>query len=272
MFDSPTNPPSGEDFHRGLAALNFAVQNLDREGPEVAYFQRIIERHPGPALDAGCGTGRLLRRYLKAGLDVDGCDISPDLLSMCRRTAESEGLSPNLYEQATFQLNLPRTYDTIFLCGVFGLGGTRQHDLEAMRRLYRHLNDGGTLAISLEPGWIAEPTAWKLCAERDAQLPTAWGERGWTPTPQGDKLWGQLRIVSVDPLGQSSVIEIRNELEHDGEIVASELHVLVQRWYGMYEMIAMLETAGFHNITVEGDYTPMQVTADHETHVYLAKR
>ena len=272
MFADAATPPSGQDFHRGLAALNFDIHNQDDTSPEVPYFQGIIERHSGPALDAGCGTGRLFRAYLKAGLDVDGSGISPDLLSICRARAESDGLSPKLYEQSIADLDLPRTYDTIFMCGVFGLGGTRADDVEALRRANRHLNDGGTLAISLEPGWVAEPEVWRLCAQPDAQPPAPWGENGWTPTPEGDKLWGQLRIASLDPLEQSSVLEIRNELEHDGKIVASELYVLVQRWYGTHEMIAMLEAAGFHDIAVQGDYTPVPVTTDHETHVSLATK
>jgi SAM-dependent methyltransferase len=272
VFTDSTKPPPNEDFHRGLAALNFDIHNLEPSGPEVAYFQAMIERRSGPALDAGCGTGRLLRAYLKAGLDVDGSDISPDLLSICRRRAEEEGLSPNLYEQSMSELDLPRTYDTIFVCGAFGLNGTRADDLEALRRFYRHLNDGGTLALTMEAGWVAEPEVWRLCADPNAELPVPWGERGWKLTPDGDKLWGQLRIVSIDPLEQSSVIEIRNELERDGETVASETHVLVQRWYGMHEMIEMLKGTGFSDVSVEGDYLHVPVTVDHETQIYIAQK
>jgi 2-polyprenyl-3-methyl-5-hydroxy-6-metoxy-1,4-benzoquinol methylase len=38
-----------------------------------------IERNGPPALDADCGTGRLSFPFLRAGLDVDGSDVSPDL-------------------------------------------------------------------------------------------------------------------------------------------------------------------------------------------------
>jgi len=60
---------------------------------EVPYFQRYIERGGGPALDVACGTGRLLLPYLRAGLDVDGCDVSPDMIELCRAKAAREGLS-----------------------------------------------------------------------------------------------------------------------------------------------------------------------------------
>ena len=78
------------DFHRGLAAVLFDVVNRD-DAPEVAYYRGVIERGGEPALDAGCGPGRLLCQYLRAGLDVDGCDISPDMLELCRSAGRVGG-------------------------------------------------------------------------------------------------------------------------------------------------------------------------------------
>ncbi len=68
---------TSQTWHYGLVARYWAEHNTD--GPEIAYFQRQIERYGQPALDAGCGTGRLLIPCLRAGLAVDGCDVSPVL-------------------------------------------------------------------------------------------------------------------------------------------------------------------------------------------------
>src|SRR4030095_9736370 len=81
-----------QPWHYGLIAKWWAEFNTS--GPEIAYFQRFIEENGEPALDAVCGTGRLLVPYLQAGLDVDGSDISPDMLAHCRGRAEREGFSP----------------------------------------------------------------------------------------------------------------------------------------------------------------------------------
>ena len=35
------------------------------------------------ALDLGCGTGRLLVPLVQTGLDLDGCDVSLDMLALC---------------------------------------------------------------------------------------------------------------------------------------------------------------------------------------------
>src|SRR5438067_11430961 len=79
------------------------------------FFREMIERSGQPALDVGCGTGRLLLDYLAQGLDVDGVDNSPEMLAICRRKAAELGLRPSLYQQAVEELALPRTYGTIFV-------------------------------------------------------------------------------------------------------------------------------------------------------------
>src|SRR6476469_9656769 len=134
-----------ETWHYGMAAQWWSEFNND--GPDIPYFQGIIERYGQPALDVACGTGRLLIPYLRAGLDVDGCDISPDMLAYCRDKAKREGFEPHLYHTAMHELDVPRKYKTIYLCGSFGIGGVRSHDWEAVRRFYEHLEPGGVLAF-----------------------------------------------------------------------------------------------------------------------------
>jgi SAM-dependent methyltransferase len=71
-----------QTWHYGIVAQHWAeFQNYSVDGPEIAYYQKLLKRFGQPALDAGCGTGRMLLPYLRAGLDVDGCDISPDMLA-----------------------------------------------------------------------------------------------------------------------------------------------------------------------------------------------
>ncbi len=98
-----------QTWHYGIVAQHWAeFQNYSVDGPEIAYYQKFIEREGQPALDVACGTGRLLLPYLQAALDVDGCDISPDMLALCQKNAEREGFSPNLYAQAMHELALTR--------------------------------------------------------------------------------------------------------------------------------------------------------------------
>jgi ubiquinone/menaquinone biosynthesis C-methylase UbiE len=139
MQDAP------QTWHYGLIAKWWSEFNDDFRPHEVPYFQRYIERGGQPALDVACGTGRLLLPYLRVGLDVDGCDVSADMIDLCREKATRERLSPALFVQAMHKLDPPRRYKTIFVCGAFGLGSTREQDFEALRRFHEFLEPEGTL-------------------------------------------------------------------------------------------------------------------------------
>src|SRR5207248_3112630 len=125
-----------QTWHYGLVAKWWSEFNTG--GPEIDYYRRFIEDGGEPALDVACGTGRLLLPWLRSGLDVDGCDVSADMIALCREQATRDGLSPTLFVQAMHELDPPRSYRTIFVCGAFGLGSDRRRDLEALRRFHEH--------------------------------------------------------------------------------------------------------------------------------------
>ena len=129
-------------WHHGLVARWWAEFNL--ETPELGFFQPLVEAGQ-PALDLGCGAGRLLAPLLEAGLDVDGCDGSADMVERCRQRLQRDGLATSLHVQAMHELVLPRRYRTILVCGSFGLGGCQLErvqlegsvEIGACRRLRR---------------------------------------------------------------------------------------------------------------------------------------
>jgi SAM-dependent methyltransferase len=260
-------------WHHGIVARWWAEFNVG--GPEISYFQKFIEDDGQPALDLACGTGRLLVPYLRAGLDVDGCDISSDMLALCRERAEAQGLSPTLFAQPMHELELPRRYRTIVVCGGFGLGGNREQNLESLRRIYEHLEPGGLLLLDNETPY-ADAGLWRhwLKEERQA-LPKPWRELG-----DGDRRQGsdgaeyelRSRIVELDPLAQSVTLEMRADMWRDGQHVAAEEHVLRMSLYFTHELAALLERAGFTDVSLRGDYRDEQPTSDTEFVVFRAKK
>lgn len=260
-----------QTWHYGLVARYWA-ECIEEGGQDVDYFRQVIETHGQPALDVGCGTGRLLLSYLRAGLDVDGSDISPDMIAFCREKATQEGFSPQLYAQASHELDLSRSYKTIIVCGSFGIGGQRHQDVEALRRFYDLLEPGGVLALDQHL-----PDSWKYWKKEDRQqLPEEWPP---LPPPEagnrlrdGSQLDIGARTVAFDRLELVKTMEMRALLWREGELVEEEIHPLKTRIYLKNEMLMMLEQAGFRHIQVQGDHTGEEATAEHGVLVFIAQK
>jgi SAM-dependent methyltransferase len=257
-------------WHYGVVARWWAEFNTT--GPEIAYFRRYVEAGQ-PALDLACGTGRLLLPYLRAGLDVDGTDVSPDMLALCREAAERDGLSPNLYAQPKHELELPRRYRTIFMCGALGVGSTRAEDMQALERVYDHLEPGGTFVLDNEVPY-AEGQGWEYWQEgARAQLPRP-------RRPPGPRRAGadgaeyelRSRLVHVDPLEQRLTMEMQAFMWRDGELVAEEQHELALTLYFRDEIVLMLERAGFVDVTVAAALTDALPTGADDFLVFTARR
>ena len=64
--------------------------------------------------------GEVTTTYLQEGFNVQGVDISGDMLSVCRQHAKSMVLDPVLYEQQMQQSDLPDRFNAIYIpCGGF---------------------------------------------------------------------------------------------------------------------------------------------------------
>lgn len=258
-----------QTWHHGLMAQWWANFSLD--APEAPYFQALIERAGQPALDLCRGTGRVLLPLLQAGLDVDGCDLSPDMLALCSERAAREGFAPHLYEQATHELDLPRRYGTIYICDSFGIGGQRAQDAEGLRCCYQHLAPGGTLVFNHYLPYDSREEWQHWLPEQRVRLPQAWSEPTRRQTANGDEFELRMRIAAFDPLEQRQTREMRITLLRDGTVMAVEERAILLNGYFYYEVLAMLAQAGFTNITVTGAYSDAPLTAD-DTHVMFVAR
>lgn len=259
-----------QTWHYGVMARYWAENNTT--GPEIAYFQQQIEKNGQPALDAGCGTGRLLIPFLRSGLDVDGVDVSEDMLAYCKQTAEREGFSPRLYRQALHELNLPRQYQTIVACGVFGIGVSREQDFTALQRFYQHLAPGGLLLLEAYMPYGDEKVwpLWRKEARRS--LPEPWPEYVGK-NPDDDREYDLFyRLVAVDPLEQRTVGEMRMLLYRDKQIVEDKTYTLTSNYYFRNEMRMLLEQAGFRIEAEKGDWTEADASADHDVIVFFARK
>lgn len=262
-----------ETWHYGIVARYWAEFNND--GPEIPFFRAQIERFGQPALDVPCGTGRLLLPYLRAGLDVDGCDVSGDMLALCRDKAEAEGLAPpRLYEQAMHDLDLPRRYRTLIVCGGFGLGADRARDLQSLRRFHAHLEPGGALLLDhhLPYGSLAQWAMWPLGRRRELPEPWPEGPVGRRRAADGSEYELHARTLALDPFEQTATLEMRAALWRDGKRLGQETMVLREGLYFKNELGMLLEQAGFTVAAIRGGYSERAATAEDDVLVFECRK
>ena len=242
-------PMNETDYEfRGLKAATWDVLRGDTShwGDRVT-FREIIERHGQPALDVGCATGRLLLDYLAAGIDIDGVDLSPEMIALCRAKAEARGLTPTIYQQAMEELDLPRRYRAILVpSSTFQLITGAEAARGAMRRFFDHLLPGGALAMPFMTLWReGDPTE------------TDWGEPRERVRPEDGATVRRWARAWYDPAAQLEHTEDRYEIVRDGVVIASETHRRspATRWYTHDQMRELYREVGFVDVQLTREWS-----------------
>jgi SAM-dependent methyltransferase len=260
-----------QTWHYGLMARWWA--EFATGGPEIDFFRRYVEAGQ-PALDVACGTGRLLVPFVEAGLDVDGVDVSADMLAHCAAAAARIDRHPTLFCQPIHELQTPRRYRTVYVCGGFGIGGSRAEDLEGLRRMRDVLEPGGLLAIDVEMPYADADTWACWTADGRSQLPEP-----EAPLPErrrrasdGCEYASAMRLVGLDPVAQQGTRETQIWQWRDDVLAATERYTLTENLYLPHELELLLELVGFVDIEGVGGYHGGPPTAADTFLVYLARR
>jgi len=239
--------------YKGLMAQSWDLLRGDTsKSPDRLFYLKLIQTVGQPVLDVGCGAGRLLLDYLAQGIDIDGVDNSPDMLSLCRGKAAKLGLAPTLYQHYMETLSLPRQYRTIIVpSSTLQLVIDPAMAVQSLQQLAAHLLPGGIVVASFMTVWKAgDPLSreWEQSAVRE--------EDGATFRRIG-RYW-------YDVVSECTDTEDRYQVLIDDQIVAEEVHRRspALRSYTQAQARAIFESAGFNPIKLNSAFTFDPAKAD----------
>ena len=104
----------------------------------------------GRVLELGCGTGELAKRLTKAGLEVTGIDLSPEMIEVAKKK-KIEGLTT-----AVWDMRIPYIQDSqdfsavVSLCDSMNYLLKRSDVLLTFKAAYEKLCDGGIFVFDLK--------------------------------------------------------------------------------------------------------------------------
>ncbi len=257
--------PEPEYEYHGLMAQTWDLFRGDTSTWEDrVFYLDLIHASGQPVLDVGCGTGRLLLDYLSQGIDIDGVDISPEMLEQCQRKAELLGLTPTLYESGMENLNLPRPYMTILVpSSSFQLVVDGSMAKIVMERFFTHLLPGGILAMPFMQEW-----------KKGTPLSSGWKITGEKVRPEDGafiRCWTHTRF---DPKTQLQHMKSRYEIIKDGKTIAIENHVRSPsfRQYTQEQAKILYVGAGFTDVIIVRGFTHQPASDEDDIFTIIGKR
>lgn len=226
------------------SSLSSEVYDLDKpigsSFGDIEYYLERLASCKGRILEPATGTGRMLVPLLEKGHQVDGFDISEEMLEVCRTNCEERGLAPNLFNAKMESFSIEARYAAIVIpTGTFLLLHERENSLQALRNFYGHLETEGRLIVDLHV-----PSNIQL----EKTLTRTW------QAVNGDTLTVESKKIEVDWIQQYFVSQGRYERWRDGRLVETELERYPMRWYGVEEFKAILEKVGFNDISISAGY------------------
>ena len=224
--------------------LSSEVYDLDKyiglSFGDVEFYSERLAACKGKILEPGVGTGRILIPLLEKGLDVDGFDVSAEMLDICRNNCEQKGLQPKLFEGNMESFTLDTKYEAIIVpTGTFLLLHKRDDSIKALQNFREHLSDGGRLIID-------------IFLQTDLSVDNI-STRTWQPE-KDEMITLESKIVDVDHINQHTISHNRYEKWRNGELIQTELEQFPLRWYGIEEFKMLLEQVGFEDIVISADY------------------
>jgi SAM-dependent methyltransferase len=230
------------------AELHDAFWEAEDEGSEVALMADFLKKFPGPTLEVGAGSGRLMFPLVEMGLPVEGLELSPDMIELGKIRAAAITIPPVVHLGDMESWQDGRKFAAL-LAPAFTLL-LAADPAQALRHWHGLLENHGGLYL----------TVFMPYAELLGDLP--------------ENAWYEDHQVTL-PDGRRGLLETRHRLDHEQQIVEREhrysltgdpplRHESKQsiRWYQHGQMLALLHECGFRVDRFFVDFDPSRRVTD----------
>jgi SAM-dependent methyltransferase len=243
--------PMSQPYHSLEAELHDAFWDAEDEGSELVLMTDFLKHHPGPALEIGSGSGRLMFPLCQQGFDLEGLELSDDMRALGRIRAEKLGVNAMVHAGDMTDWRPPRRYAAL-LATAFTLQ-LAADPAAVLRHWHTWLENHGGLYL----------TVFMPLAELSGDLP----EHAWYPDHQ-----------AVLPDGRQGLLETRHRIDHQARIIHRQHRYSLAagkgkpachyeskqaiRWIEHHEMLTLLAQSGFLLQRFHLDFDPAHTHSD----------
>jgi SAM-dependent methyltransferase len=224
------------------AELHDVFWAAEDHASEVGLLAGFLTGHPGPALEMGCGSGRLMLPLLERGFDVEGLELSPDMLALARAEASRRGVDAVFHEGDMTCWTGPRRHASL-LVPAFTL---QLADDPAAALVHWH--------SLLEPGGALYLTTFTPFAELEGHQP----ENEWYADHEATLPDGHIARLETRHSININARLLRREHRYSTDTDPPRSHHSAQtiRWFDPGELEWLLDHAGFEITRSFADFNP----------------
>jgi SAM-dependent methyltransferase len=230
------------------AELHDLFWEAEDDASEVRLMAEFLKKHPGPALEIGAGSGRLMFPLLQQGFDVVGLELSRDMLALGKTRAARLEIQGTIHEGDMSTWN-PGPKFSALLAPAFTLQ-LAADPAATLRHWHGLLENHGGLYL----------TVFMPYAELLGDLP----ENKW---------YDDHKLTLPD--GRTGLLKTRHRLDHERQLLHREhryslsgnepiTHESKQtiRWFEHVELLNLLGRCGFRCGQFFVDFDPQRAVAD----------
>jgi SAM-dependent methyltransferase len=219
--------------------------------PDVSFFVELAREAPGPVLELGCGTGRVLIPTARAGVNVVGVDTSAEMLAVCDRKLQDEPREVRsrvrLLQADMRQFELSQRFALVVIpFRPFQHLVEVDEQLACLECIRRHLQDDGKLIVDVFNPSLTALTRANLGVEEVA-------EPEFT-LPDGRRVVRRQKIAARDLFKQVISVELIYYVTYPDGRSERLVHAFSMRYFFRYEMEHLLERGGFTVEALYGNY------------------
>lgn len=222
---------------------NLCTQIYDLDKPtidkeQLDFYMSYVTDKKMRILEPMCGSGRFIIPFLEAGFNIEGFDISDDMLNSCKERMKAKNLNGNVFNTGIHNFQADTKYDLIMIpAGSFSLVLDEEIVVSSLNRLKDSLSDNGTLLLDV------------LTTECRAEECDKWEETNRMARADG-KVIVQYSKSHYDKANKIISSPLRYELLDGDKIIESEEMDFYMRLYDINEFEEILKNVGFKHIKI----------------------
>lgn len=224
------------DYYGELCTKMYEMDKPYADGLELEFFLSFVTNKNMKVLEPMCGNGRMLLPFMQQGIDIEGFDVSEEMLKVCKEKGEKLNLKPLVFYEKIEEFKSDKKYDLIII--PFGSFSLLPDDLvnKSLNNLKSVLKEDGKMLITFMP------------QNNEMEEFPEWMESNRKYFDNETII--EYKKVDYDEKNKLLNIQLKYQLVQSGQIQKNEIMDFPIRLYYSGELEDLLKSNGFHPIII----------------------